>query len=123
VFIAFWNLGFKWYVDLDRIVLVCMGVLWFLIGDIISHSERGWFFGWFIFRPAKKLFFHNEQIMEDTGKYFGKSIKVASVFMIISIVFPINIRLYIAIWPFIVPLLIWLVYPRIAIRKLKNSNQ
>ena len=118
IFIAFWNFGHKWQIDLGRIMIVWFGAIFFLFADIITHAKPGWFISW-----RTKATLNNEFIWKKTHQTGGKWIKIGICLFAISMFFRLGMICSILSLPLVYGIYYIPIYPIIAGWKLKRLQQ
>lgn len=91
----FWNLGYEF--NLGAAIIPPLAGLLYIIGGILPHTEPNWFIGirtpWTISSPT---------VWHKTHAVGGPAFKISGVIALLGIFFPLPI----AIWFFVVPILI-----------------
>lgn len=118
IFIAFWNFGCKWRLDLIKIMIVWLGTIFFLFGDIVAHAKPGWFISW-MSRGTMK----NELIWKKTHHTGGTLIKIGVCLFTMSMFFRLGLIGSIISLPLVFGILYIFIYPIIAGWKIKRLQQ
>jgi len=122
LFISLWNFGYRWQLEVGKIIIIWFGSILFLLGDVLVHAKPGWCLSW----PNKGTL-RNEMIWRKAHQTAGNCVKVGACLFTISLFFRwgfiISTVLTIASFVLIYCAVFIPLYPIVARRRLKSLQQ
>ena len=109
-----WNLGYRY--DFLRLLTPMLGVLYYVIGDILSSIEMNWFMG---VRTPWTL--SSQEVWDDTHRLSGLLFKGSGVVAILGVFFGKRIALMLAVVPVIFSGLYLVLYSYHRYKELKRD--